>query len=154
MLAQPAFASSVEAKVVIGSEERVSPRIMEVTVEGKKRDSRNEVMDEALYKAARKTLKNDYDWFRILDREIEKETEVTRRGSGFSGSYERVPERSCGLLGCTTRYRTEYNNEFNVRMNEREDTVYTITLEYQMGTGPTRGDTDVYDARIVKNSFK
>lgn len=55
------------------SSERVSAKTYEVNVRGNSYDDRDEVLEDALRKAAKKTIKNDYDWFRVIDREIETE---------------------------------------------------------------------------------
>lgn len=147
--------TSVNANVNIGSEDQrsyTSSRTYVVTVDGGKRDNRQEVFEEALDRAATKTLRNDYDWFRIIDRETSKETTKTESRSGFSARYERVPERRCGLLGCTTTYRDHYRGGFESDFPEREDTVYTVTLEFEMGSGPYANARNVYDARSIRNS--
>lgn len=156
-LAAGAQSIAVGAEVQIGSDaeaERVSERIYAVSVDGGRRDSREDVYEEALYLAAKKTLRNDYDWFRIVERQTEKETTRTQRRSEFSGRYERVPERRCGLLNCTTTYRDYYHGGFDTGSPAREDSVYTVTLEFQMGYGPYRNSVGVYDAQSVKANYK
>ena len=99
-----------------------------------------------------KTLRNDYDWFRIIDRETSKETTKTESRSGFSARYERIPEKRCGLLGCTTTYRDHYRGGFESNFPDHEDTVYTVTLEFEMGTGTYANARNVYEARSIRNS--
>ncbi len=143
-----------EAKVGYSQPERVSRKVYEVTVDGDRRDSQKDVFEEALYKAAKKTIKNDYDWFRIVDRETERETVRTKNRSSMSGHYERVPERQCGLLGCTTTYRTHYRGDIGSEFPDREDTVYSVTLEFEMGSGAFKNGDGLYDARSVKSTYK
>lgn len=130
--------------------ERVSSKTYEVKVRGDSYDDRDEVMEEALYKAAKKTIKNDYDWFRVIDRETE--SEKSRTSNNYRGSVERVPERRCGLLGCSTSYRTHYRNDIRADFNDREKVKYSVRLEYVMGIGPVKDSLNVYDAREVKAS--
>jgi len=75
------------------------------------------------------------------------------RGSATPG-FSRVPERRCGLLGCSTNYRTHYRGGFDTTTVERVDIRYSVTLEYQMGIGPVKKTDDVYNAKIVKNAYK
>jgi len=129
-------------------------RVFDVTVEGGRNDSRSEVMEKALYKAAKSTLKKDFEWFRVVERDTDKEIHTTRsRGSATPG-FSRVPERHCGLLGCSTNYRTHYRGGFDTTTDERVDARYSVTLEYQMGIGPVKKTDDVYNAKIVKNAYK
>ena len=130
------------------AETRTSNRTWTVKARGDRNDRRSEVYDEALVKAAHKTLKKDYDWFRVINRETEEETRTTENRSGFEAGYERVPVRSCGLLTCRTDYRTERRAEFSIN-DERETTRYNIEIEFEAGWGamPRRGET--YDARLI-----
>ena len=132
----------------------ISDETYEVTVEGKRGDSLDEVMDKALYKAAKKTLGKDYEWFRVIERETEKDTTETRTRGSVSGGFEAVPERRCGLLGCMTTTRTYYRGGIRSDFPDRKDTEYTVTLEYEMGAGYVEDSRNVYDARIVKNSYR
>jgi len=146
----------VSAEIIVGSPGQTitSNRTYEVEVDGGRRDSRSEVFDKALYKAAKKTLKKDHEWFRIIDKETEKETTRTESRSGASVGFEREPVRRCGLLGCTTEYRTTQRGRFDSGFPEREDTVYTVILEYEMGSGPVAKSDNVYDARKAKKKYR
>ena len=133
---------------------RTADRTYDVKVRGGRNDSRSEVYDEALYKAARKTRKKDYDWFRVIDSEIERETRVTDNESGFEAGYERVPYKSCGLLTCRTEYRTERRSSLTVDIGEREESRYTVELEYEMGWGSMPVNGEAYDARRVERDYR
>ena len=132
---------------------RVSDRTYEVFYYGDRRDSRRDVMDRVLFKAAKKTLDKGYDWFRVVNRETESETERSSRYSA-RGEFYTVPERHCGLLTCTTRSRTYYRGGIDAGYPSRDDTVYTVVLEIELGEGYVRARDDVYDAKIVKNSYR
>lgn len=134
--------------------QRVSLRTYNVKVSGDRSDSRDEVMDKALYKAAKETLSKDYTWFRIVNRDTEEVTRETRDRSHIGADFERRPVRSCGLLTCSTSYETRYSGEIGTRDRVRNDTTYTVRLEYEMGTGIVNYNDRVYDARIVKNSYR
>ncbi|RKQ69616.1 hypothetical protein DES40_2419 [Litorimonas taeanensis] len=149
--------TEVEATVSIelGSRTRISDRVYDVRAEGNRRDSRDDVIDEALYKAAQKTLNKDYDWFRVLDRDTDRETVYSDRGgSSFEARYERVPVQRCGLLACSTSYETQRSGYIEARSPERRETRYSVTLEFEMGTGPMPRSGEVYDARLVRRSYR
>jgi len=146
----------VEARVAVEApiERRTADRTFDVKVRGNRNDSRSEVYDEALYKAARKTRKKDYDWFRVTNSEIEHETRVTDSESGFEAGYERVPYKSCGLLTCRTEYRTERSSQLTVQIGDRENSRYTVELEFEAGWGPMPVDGESYDARRVERDYR
>jgi len=134
--------------------ERVSTKTYQVSVDGKRRDNKSDVLDKALYKAAKKTLDKDYDWFRVVNRDTETIETRGRNNSGFSTTYERAPQRNCGLLGCSTTYETQSRSRFEADLSSRDETRHNITIEYEMGIGEVEDNEDVYDARIVKNSYR
>lgn len=140
---------SASASINSPADQRVSDRVYDVRVKGDRNDTRNEVYDEALYKAAKKTRKKDYDWFRVIDSDIERETRIRDSQSGFEAEYERVPYRSCGLLTCKTEYRTERSTTIRIDADDREETRYVVDLDFQMGWGPMPRDGEVYDARAL-----
>jgi len=134
--------------------ERVSPRLYSITVNGDGNDSKEKVLNKALYKASKKTLKYDYDWFRIVENETEKERVIYRDRSRAQAGFETVPERHCGLLGCTTRTRTHYSGHIGTNWPDKKDEVYSITLEFEMGIGRIADYENVYDARKTKRDLK
>ena len=157
--------TSVQAEVIVGSQtssgssapaqtERVSVRTYEVVAKGNRRDSRSDVREEALYLAARKTLDNNYDWFRVTETYTDRDRVRSRSSARVTGGFERRPVKSCGLLGCTTRYETNYRAGYDNDWPERDETVYEVTLEFEMGTGRVSNPDGVHDARIVKRSYR
>lgn len=158
-ISAPALAqtsATMAAEVTLGAQSQTftSDRTYEVEVDGNRRDSRQDVFEEALYKAAKKTLKKDYEWFRVVDKETEKDTVRTESRNEARAGFEREPVRRCGLLGCTTEYRTTYRGGFDSSFPEREDTIYTVILEYEMGAGPAPVSDNVYDARDTKRKYR
>ena len=154
-LAGAANAEDTDKTVRLTVASSVSDKTYEVNVEGKRRDDLDDVMNKALYKAAKKTLKSDYEWFRVILNETEKSSEKESRvGSRFAGGFETVPERRCGLLGCSNSTRTTYRGGIRSDFPERKTTRYSVTLEYKMGSGPVADNNNVYDAKIVKTSYK
>ncbi|GHA81264.1 hypothetical protein GCM10009069_00270 [Algimonas arctica] len=142
--------ASIEAPIT----RRTADRTFDVKVRGKRDESRSEVYDEALYEAARKTRKKDYDWFRIVESEIDSDTRRTDNESGFEAGYERVPYKSCGLLTCRTEYRTERRTSVSIDFDDREETRYTVKLEFEAGWGSMPIDGETYDARRVERDYR
>jgi len=126
----------------------VQLKAYEVTVQGDRNDSREDVMHRALYKAAKKTLKENQLWFQVI--EVRTKIDRENRLSGF----ERVPHRKCGLLGCSTTYSTHYRSGFESNTFDREDTYHSVTLEYQMGSGDVAYGKNIYDAYQAKKKYK
>lgn len=133
---------------------RTSEKKRKVTIDGKRRESRNDVMDEALYEAAQKTLDINDTWFRVISRDVDTETSYSNRDNGLEARYERVPVRNCGLLGCTTEYRTERSTSFSARTINREETKYSVTLRFETGKGPKPSGSDVYYAKKVEQDLR
>lgn len=129
----------------------------DVSVRGDRYDSRSDVYDEALKKAANKTLKKNYEWFRVIDRETDKEVIYSEREgrSSFGARYETTPVTNCGLLTCNTRYETQRTTDFEYRNRapETRERRYKVTLEFEVGYGPAPDGDKVYDARDVKREM-
>ena len=95
------------------------------------------VEDYALRRAAELTLQQNYDWFRVVGRDITgEERGGVSLGAGLgSGSYGAVGRcfcRCCGDLG---------------RVGAQE--FITIRMEILMGSGESPADLEIYDARSV-----
>lgn len=108
--------------------------------------------DYALLHAAELTLREGYDWFQVVDREMAT-NQVTRPAAGLT--YERAyhVERSCGLLACS---RSMYPMR-GARMNldsSRSQTRYSYLLEIVVGKGemPQKGG-DYYEAAPLASSL-
>jgi hypothetical protein len=108
--------------------------------------------DYALLHAAELTLREGYDWFEIVDREMS--TSYTRQpAAGFT--YERAyhMERSCGLLSCTRSMHPMTAARMDVDAG-RSQTKYSYLLEIVMGTGEMPADDgNYYEAAPVAASL-
>lgn len=161
-LVSPSFAQSTQTPPVqtlqtagvSGSADRTPGKVYDVTVRGDRNDRRDDVYDKALYKAAKATRKKDYDWFRVLSSDVERDRERRSDRAGLESEWERVPVRECGLLTCRTEYRTQRRSTFEYDDFEREITRYSVTLRYEMGWGAMPADGHVYDARDAKRRYK
>lgn len=149
--------ASVSAEVELlvdfeNAEELTSSRTYSVIVEGNRRDSRDDVYEKALLKASKMTLREDFEWFRVLDSDVDRETVGRDRPSSRIGTeYERTPVKRCGLLGCTTRYETSQRTRIESDFPERRDRVYEVSLDFKMGVGPVTEGGSVYDARNIRD---
>lgn len=148
--------TSIGAGLVINTtaEVPIAERVETVRARGGRNDNRREVYEDALYKAAKKTRKEDYDWFRIIESHIEREVRRDDDRGGFETRYERVPYARCGLLTCQTGYRTERRTDFSADFGGREETRFEVELSFEMGWGAMPTNGDVYDARATKARFK
>jgi hypothetical protein len=107
--------------------------------------------DYALLHAAELTLREGYDWFEIVDREMS--TSYTRQpAAGFT--YERAyyMERSCGLLSCTRSMHPMTGARMDVDSG-RSQTKYSYVLEIVMGTGEMPAGGNCYEAAPVAASL-
>lgn len=124
----------------------------ELTETGDKSDDREDVINAAILAAAEETIAMNYDWFRVVSTEVDRET-VTVRSTDNSPRFERVPVRSCSLLGCSTEYQTQFNSHSDSFSRSKKSVSYTVNLEYQVGTGHPGSGEDVYNASIVTKMY-
>jgi len=108
--------------------------------------------DYALLHAAELTLREGYDWFEIVDREMA--TSHTRQPSaGFT--YERAyyVEQSCGLLSCSRSMYPTTGTRMDIDTG-RSQTKYSYVLEIVMGKGemPENGG-NYYAAAPIASSL-
>jgi len=108
--------------------------------------------DYALLHAAELTLREGYDWFEIVDREMA--TSHTRQPSAGL-TYERAyyVERSCGLLSCSRSVYPTTGARMDVDSG-RSQTKYSYVLEIVMGKGemPEKGG-NYYEAAPIATSL-
>jgi hypothetical protein len=108
--------------------------------------------DYALLHAAELTLREGYDWFQIIDREMAT-NQATRPAAGFT--YERAyyVESSCGLLACS---RSSYPMG-GARMDldsSRSQTRHSYMLEIVVGKGKMPHKSgDYYEAAPIAASL-
>lgn len=110
--------------------------------------------DYALLRAAELTLLEGYDWFVVVDREtlVNREQHQSAVDSGVR--YDRVVTRDCGLLNCTTSYKTvpTYSMGLSSGTPSRGDT--EAVLEIMMGKGVRPASGDSYDAVEVRDNLQ
>lgn len=150
MRAMPVYADSISDQ----NSNYQSSKTFQVMVKGDRRDDRSEVMDEALYEAAIETLENGFDWFYIVNSEVEKDVLSESRRGAFEGGVDRRPVTSCGLLGCSTRYETQYSSRAEIGQADTREVTYKVRLNFKAGSGTHDGSKDIYFAKAVKRSYK
>lgn len=133
---------------------QISSKTYTVKVKGSKKDSQNDVLEDALYKVANKTLKADYDWFKIVNRETDSHKTIEKRSTGVRSNFETAPVRRCGLLSCKTQYRAQYGASQYDNPSRNEVTLHNVTLEYRMGRGPMDNSDNYYNAKLLKAAKK
>ncbi|NOX95208.1 MAG: hypothetical protein GXP04_08980 [Alphaproteobacteria bacterium] len=99
------------------------------------------VEDYALRRAGELALQNNYDWFRLVSRDIRRDDRGgIAVGAGFgTGSYGRRGGVGVGVGG-------------NVG-NVGAQIFYTVSIEVLMGEGETPDDGDVYDAASLVSTL-
>jgi hypothetical protein len=108
--------------------------------------------DYALLHAAELTLREGYDWFEIVDREM---ATSQSREPASRVTYERAyhVERSCGLLACSRSMYPMTGARMDIDSG-RSQTKYSYVLEIVMGKGeaPEKGGT-YYEAAPIAASL-
>ncbi|WP_286807449.1 MULTISPECIES: CC0125/CC1285 family lipoprotein [unclassified Marinimicrobium] len=113
-------------------------------------DTQFEAMDYALLRAAELTLMADHDWFVVVDRQMDGEKRES--GSKLGASRTREWERSCGLLGCSTRSRPSTTYSAEIRSGDRAESEVILEIRLGKGVRPTEGDS--YDALEVRETLR
>lgn len=131
---------------------QVSTARHEITVEGSRKDNQNDVMNKALYGAAKQTLNINNTWFRVINHNVETTKTRVKADNVFEKRYQRVPYQSCGLLGCKTTYRTQTTKPISYKSAVQESTTYSITLMFETGTGFMPTGEGVYMAQKITKS--
>lgn len=108
------------------------------------------VKDYALLRSAELTLQQGHDWFKIVSRDVDKQSRRTAH-AGISADRPHHVRRDCGLLGCRTS-STIYTGAkvSSTRTTDR----YTSSIEILMGSGKPDDPTAVYDARELAQALR
>lgn len=141
----PAYSPAQSANGVGYTDQRIESDRFRVTYRGGPGMSSADVQDYALMRAAEVTLQTGGDWFEIITADTDADAK-RRYDTQFGYDTRLVPYRSCGVVGCSTRFvpvtvRTEYETV-------ETRTVYEQTMEFRTGQGAKRsGAPSIYDAR-------
>jgi hypothetical protein len=138
---QPAGPASGRAAVGF-SEYRIEPGRYRVTFQGGAGAPANQVADYALLRAAEVTLRDGYDWFRVVDRYAE------RSGSGGG------PRVSIGTGSSSYGRRSAVGVGIGTSFDLGGGPAHAQTIEVMMGRGARPEGGDYYDARGVTASLR
>ncbi len=132
------------------SDSRIEQNRFRVSFSGNSSTDRETVKTFLLYRAAELTLQSGYDWFKVLDRETEKDTR-------YRSSYAGGPWGHPGLFHYRY-YHPHYGwhpiyDPFWNDRNYREVTRYEASAEIFMGRGPKPDDASAFDARQVQQNL-
>lgn len=109
------------------------------------------VKDYALLRAAELTLQQEREWFKVVNRETDKQSRQ-RSGAGISASRPYSVNRDCGLLGCRT---TSSSIRTGVSISStRRSNRYASSIEIVMGMGEADDPDAVYSAREIIQSLR
>ncbi len=101
----------------------------------------------ALRRAAELTLENGYDTFELVSQSSDSETERDRYTN--AAAPDRVVQRNCGLLGCSTSVSAAPRDPFSDSHIERDRNSVTVTLEIIMSDKEPGVSPSLYDASEV-----
>jgi hypothetical protein len=133
------------------SESRITDNRYRVSFRGDADTSSDEVKDMALLRAAEITLRNDYDWFRVLTQETQQDSTQTPVTTTRRGADTQQVFRDCGPRGCTTTITPAYTGADVVAIREQDR--YTTSIEIVMGDGDLEDPTTAYDATELRRSL-
>ncbi len=136
---QPANPASRSA--VGFSEYRIEPNRYRVTFQGGGGASANRIADYALLRAAEITLRDGYDWFRVVDRH-------TDRAGSDSG-----PRVSLGTGSASYGRRSAVGVGVGTSFGLGGGPAWSQTIEIMLGRGARPAGVDIYDARGVAQTL-
>lgn len=139
------------------SDQRIEATRFRVMFEGNTLTTRQRVEDSLLLRAADLTLENGFDWFEIVSRATDSQTQQVRIPDltpSFGGSFAsyRVWSPRFGWIFVHDPFAfSHFHHGFGGRDEVREETRFEASAEIILGKGPKpEGRTSVFDARDVK----
>jgi hypothetical protein len=132
------------------SESPITDNRYRVAYKGDVTTTSDEVKDMALLRAAEITLRNDYEWFRVLSQETQQDSTETPVATTRNSETQQV-FRDCGRRGCTTTITPAYTGADIVAIREQDR--YTTSIEIVMGDGDLEDPTAAYDAAELRRSL-
>ncbi|RUO36612.1 hypothetical protein CWE11_02025 [Aliidiomarina sanyensis] len=116
-------------------------------------DNTSLAMDYALLRASEVTLAQEYDWFRVVNRETFVNRERVSSGTSFGAGagYETI--RDCTPLGCRVYRRPVRHYNIGMSLGDSRSEV-EVVLEVRMGRGMRPEQEQTFDAREVYENLK
>ena len=138
------------------TETKLTDNRYRVTFTGNASTPSETVKDYALLRAAEVTLQNGYDWFRLVNSDIDKKVRSTTSvGSDFDVPGQTTVYQRCGLLSCSTAVSSSpgFSPGFDVATTNTS-TAYSSALEIVMGKKPMPASVESYDARNLASTLR
>jgi hypothetical protein len=148
----PDYAPATSAEALGYSDQRIENDRWRVTYRGDTKMSAAAVQDYALMRAAQLTLENGGDWFEIVTADTDADA---KRRYSTQTDYESqfAVQRSCGLLGCSSRLVPVMTRTEHDVVDTR--TVYEHAIEFRIGKGEAlAGSPSIYDAQDTFSTLK
>jgi len=123
------------------SEVRIEPERYRVTYRGPANARSGPVYEMALLRAADVTIGQGYDWFRVTNRSDDMRGGQGPRINLGTGGYD---------YGRSSAVGVGVSGGFYLGGGPTQ----AVTLEIQLGKGPTPSDRDIYDAREVAQNLR
>lgn len=123
---------------------------------GNSRTDAETVQDYALLRAAELTLERNQEWFRLANREQDKDVRTTTSvGTGIQHGGQTAVFQRCGLLSCETfvSSRPGFSSGGGIATT-RSATTYTSQLEIVMGSGDAPNDLETYNAEQLSRALR
>ncbi len=116
--------------------------------------NRSKAMDFALLRSAELTLQKGFDWFDVVDRVTEVDRGDGGSRSGVSIGQSRGYERSCGVLGCSSRPSTVTQVGVGIGTGGDSASKVVSIVEIVMGKGVKPESRNIYDARELADTLR
>ena len=107
----------------------------------------DEAHNYALLRSAELTLQQGYDWFTVLNKETQIESQAETSPMGIHASQRQTVTRSCSLLHCQTHTSTPAATSAQIQTTSPRKEV-TTQLEIKMGKG-MKPNSKSYSAQEV-----
>lgn len=153
---QSAYAPAEKPKAAGYTETRLADNRYRVSFTGNSVTPSGTVKDYALLRSAELTLQQGNDWFRVLDRDIDKKVNsYTSAGAGADFPGQTSVYQSCGLLSCQSTVVSSPGFSSGAGIaSTSSSTAYSSTLEILMGKNPQPQNVDAYDARDLASNLR
>lgn len=127
-----------------------------VTFTGNDLTPKGTVKDYALLRAAELTLQQGYDWFTLVKRETDKETETRTSGGFHTGPLTSTSVyQRCGMMSCDTVVAQSTIPTPGAHiMTTTTDESYSTSLEVVMGKDPMPENVETYDAQELASTIR
>jgi hypothetical protein len=126
-----------------------------VTFTGNSITDKETVNDYAMLRASELTLQNGYNWFQIVNRDIEGKSRTTNSVSAINdfGGRTSVYQR-CGMISCDTVVYQQPSRLSGGVSSSATRTNYQASLEIKVGKFPMPDDVEAYNAQDMASTLR